>query len=108
MSTILKSRYDTCIEACRECVAACEANLIAMLEKTPSDNDCPACCRECADFCRLAENEMIREGRFMAKLCQLCAEVCDYCAEQCQAHEHDHCQRCAEACRRCAEECRRI
>jgi hypothetical protein len=97
----------TCIEACQRCALDCENCLSEMMGK-PSDNDCPACCRECIETCILCTQAMARQSRFADQYCGICADVCDWCAEQCGEHDHDHCQKCAESCRACAEACREM
>lgn len=95
----------SCIEACQHCAQDCETCLSEMLGK-PSHNDCPRCCRECINICKLCAHAIAAESRFRAEYCRLCANICVWCAEQCEDHEHDHCKRCAESCRTCAEACR--
>lgn len=96
-----------CIAACNACATECGVNFSHMVGKE-SKNECPACCIDCAAFCRLCADAVARNSLFAKQLCKLCAEVCDWCAKVCGAHEMDHCKSCAEACRRCAEACRKM
>lgn len=105
-------KYHTCMEACAECLVACEMCSDACLSE-PNVRELAHCIRldrDCAEACAAALRAMARGSWQAPQFCALCAELCDRCAEECEKHaaHHDHCRVCAEACRRCAEECRRM
>ena len=105
MNQPLDQLAKACIDACNDCATECGSCFSHMVGKE-SENDCPACCIECASICRLCADAIARNSPFAKQICQLCADICGWCAEQCDAHDMDHCKRCAAACRRCAEACR--
>jgi hypothetical protein len=107
MSASIETKYQSCLEACQECLIDCKVCL-AKMAGMKSDNDCPYCCIQCIEVLEATIGLMAAGSKFSKEQGELCAKVCDYCAEECAAHDHDHCQRCAESCRKCAEECRKM
>ena len=97
--------YTAAIEACQACAVAC-TDCLAQMAGKKSHNDCPRCCLECAELCRITATLMVAQSRFAGRVAAICAEACNWCAEQCSEHEHEHCKRCAEACTECAQQCR--
>jgi len=102
--------YEQFIQACLECMEACNTCYDACLKEKDMDMmvDCIRMDRECADICSFAVKSMQSNSPFAKHICQLCAEVCEACGNECKKHDHDHCQKCADACFRCAEECRKM
>ncbi|WP_308721995.1 four-helix bundle copper-binding protein [Paenibacillus polysaccharolyticus] len=103
-----QQQYQQCIDACLECMNACNVCYISSLKEydLAKLRDCIRMNRECADICAFAAQAMTRGSDFIGEICELCVKACEACAAECGKHAHDHCQACAEACRRCAEACR--
>jgi hypothetical protein len=103
-------QYQECIEACIECMNACNYSYVSSLKEydLASLRDIIRMDRECADICGFAIEAMTRQSPFVAEICRLCAEICEACAEVSSQNVHMQCQDCIEACRRCAEACRLI
>jgi hypothetical protein len=102
---IVTASYTAAIEACQACAVAC-TDCLTQMAGMKSHNDCPRCCFQCAELCRVTVSLMAAHSRFAGRVAAICAEACSWCAEQCSEHEHDHCKRCAESCAECAEQCR--
>lgn len=99
--------YQACIDACQACADACD-HCAAECRKEPNPGRMARCIAldiDCAAFCRLAAEFMMRNSELVDLICEDCAEICHMCAEECQQHEMGHCQQCAEACRACGEKC---
>jgi len=103
-------QYQECIEACIECMNACNYSYVSSLKEYDLEllRDVIRMDRECADICGFAVQAMTRQSPFVAEICRLCAEICEKCAEVCSSNLHSHCQNCIETCRKCAEACRQI
>lgn len=65
-------------------------------------------CRECAETCRTAAEELSCGTMFVYEICRRCIETCRACAAECGRLETASAQRCAEACRQCAEELQQL
>lgn len=102
--------YQDCIEACVECMNACNYSYVSNLKQYEIESlrECIQLDRECADICAFAVQAMTRHSPFVAEICKLCAKICEACAEECGKHVHTHCQDCVGACRRAAEACRTV
>jgi len=103
----MNETYESAIEACLACAAACDYCASACLKET-NVNEMAKCIQldmECAAICRTASQLMCLESERAGVICQLCADICNACAEECNKHNVDHCQRCASICISCAEEC---
>lgn len=102
--------YKDCIEACLQCMNACNVCYVSSLKEYDLAmlRECIRLDRECADICDFAAQSMIRQSPFVHEICELCVKACEACAEECGKHEHQHCKECAEACRRCADACRQM
>ena len=103
-----ENTYQTCIDICLECAAACNRCLTACLNENEVDNlsKCIQLDMECSAICRTAAQFMNLRSNYTNAICQLCAEICSACAEESSKYDHmDHCRECAEICYRCAEEC---
>lgn len=103
-------KFHACIEACVECWLACEMCSDACLDEDNIQMmvKCIRLDRDCAAACQAAIGAMVRGSDNAAAFCRLTAELCSKCAEECGKHDHDHCRVCAEACRKCSEECREM
>lgn len=99
--------YEAGIQACQECILACEVCISDMIVKK-SDNDCPACCRQCVDVCSLCIRAMAGDWVHVANVCRLTSEVCAWSAHNCRQIDNEHCRKCAEACERCARACHEL
>lgn len=104
------SQYLSCIDACKQTIAACLACIKACKEgdHSPMMQRCIALDTDCAEFCQLAVKSMERNSEFVTLICEDCAEICQTCAEECSKHAESHCQACASACRTCVEECLKV
>jgi hypothetical protein len=100
--------YQTCIDICLECAAACNRCLASCLDEKDVDSlsKCIQLDMECSAICRTAAQFMSLKSDHSNAVCQLCADVCTACGDECSKHDHmEHCRNCAEICYRCAEEC---
>lgn len=104
----MTTRWDNCIEACRDCAIECERCTDACLDEkdVTAKSRCIKLNRDCVAACMLAIRLMTSGSSFAEEFCRVCAEICQACADECAKHDTEHCKRCAEVCRRCAEECR--
>lgn len=104
------SQYLSCIDACKQTIAACLACIKAGKEgdQSPMMQRCIALDTDCAEFCQLAVKSMERNSEFVTLICEDCAEICQTCAEECSKHAESHCQACASACRTCVEDCLKV
>lgn len=100
-------QYQACINACKSCADLCDRCATACQHEPESGmlQRCIALDTDCAAFCRLTVDFMIRGSEFCDLVCEDCAELCGACAEECAKHQMNHCQKCAEACRNCMQEC---
>lgn len=99
--------YQGCIDACLECVAACNYCASSCLREKNVE-PLAICIRldlECVSMCKAAAELMSFGSNYANAACQVCADVCLACAEECEKHNMEHCRKCAEVCRACAEEC---
>lgn len=101
---IVEVEYETCVQACHECILACEVCISHMAVKK-SDNDCPHCCIQCVEVCGLCIRAMAGDWVHVANVGRLASEVAAWCAHNCREVRDDICQQCADACERCAREC---
>lgn len=100
--------YQDCINACKTCANLCDLCATSSQDEPNPGmlQRCSALAVDCAAFCRLTVDYMIRGSEFCDLVCEDCAEICSVCAEECVKHNKtNHCQKCAEACRKCTEEC---
>ena len=100
-----------CIDACLECHRVCLSTLTFGLEHddTQAESSHSRVMMDCAEFCQIAANFMIRSSRFHNRLCRVCAEICERCGEACeQAGDDAQMRVCIEACRTCADACREM
>ncbi len=106
------SDMESCINACLECMVACEMCSDACLHEKDVRQltECIRLDRDCATACATAVQVMSRGGPVAHEVCRMSAEACERCAAECERHadHHEHCRLCAEACRRCATECQRM
>ena len=103
-----ENTYQTCIDICLECAAACNRCLAACLNEIEVDHlaKCIQLDMECSAICRTTAQFMSLKSEHANAICQICADVCNACAAECNKHDHlEHCRECAEICHRCAEEC---
>ena len=99
--------YQSCIQACLQCIAICE-NCASSCLKEPDIMKMTTCIQldlECAAICKAAVDLMSLGSQHANAVCQLCGDICTACAIECENHDMEHCQTCAAACRYCAEEC---
>ena len=99
--------YQDCINACKTCAILCDLCATSCKSEPNSGmlQRCIALDTDCAAFCRLTVDYMIRQSEFCDLACEDCAELCGACAEECAKHQMNHCQKCVDACRKCMEEC---
>ena len=103
-------QYQSCIDACKKAIAACEACVEACRSEgnSPMMKRCISLDVDCAEFCKLAVKFMERKSEFTALICEDCAEICRECADECAKHKPQHCKDCAQACYLCMDECLRM
>ncbi len=101
------AQYQDCINACKTCANLCDLCAASCQDEPNSGmlQRCSTLAIDCAAFCRLTTDYMIRGSEFCDLVCEDCAEICSVCAEECIKHKMNHCQKCADACRKCTEEC---
>ncbi|MBX2953702.1 MAG: four-helix bundle copper-binding protein [Leadbetterella sp.] len=107
---MIQSKFQFCIEACRECTVICHQCAVACLHEKEVDHlrNCIQLNLECVALCDAAVKVMSLDGRFSRETCRVCRDICNACAEECEKHAAmgmDHCRECAETCRRCAAAC---
>lgn len=90
--------YKNCIDACFDCVKACE-------RCTHEGKERMACCHTCAEMCTLVGRVTAR-GHCSSKLYKLCAEICDECAHKCGKLDDEKSKDCVKAAKKCADACR--
>ncbi|WP_157698935.1 hypothetical protein [Bernardetia litoralis] len=56
------SKYQSCIEACQQCLVDCQSCFYSMATKE-SMNDCPRCCIECVDACNVTIKAMANDSK---------------------------------------------
>jgi len=98
--------YKNCIDACFDCVKACDR---CACEGCKTSKECApvhACTASCAEVCNLVGRQTAR-GLCCSDLYELCAKYCDECAKQCEKSDHEHAKSCAAAAKKCAEACRK-
>ena len=59
---------------------------------------------DCASFCALTEDAILRKSQFHASILKLCADICETCAEACRAL--GQMDACVTACEVCTTACR--
>lgn len=94
-----------CIRDCMACHAACHEAMADGLETggRHAAAEHILVLLDCAEFCRLTGEMMLRGSRFHRQVCILCADVCARCAESCRSFGDDARMRaCANLCDRCA------
>lgn len=98
--------YKNCIDACFECVKACDRcaceGCKTSKEECTSTHDCAVIC---AEVCALV-GRLTAKGLCCDKLYELCAHYCDKCVAHCEKNDHEHVQACVAAAKKCAEACR--
>ena len=97
--------YKNCIDACFDCVKACDrcANEGCKISKECTyGHDCASVC---AEVCNLV-GRLTARGHCCSDLYELCAKYCDECAKKCEKIEHEYAKACAAAAKKCAEACR--
>jgi len=100
--------YESCIQACLDCLKACETCAADCFGSGPEMAECLRLCLECAEACQDCARVMMRGSPHGARWCALCADMCDACAVECAKFSKATCRECAEACRRCAQACRSV
>lgn len=98
------------IEACLECMNACNYCYISNLKEfeLAELRECIRLDRETADICGFTASAISRGTPYLREICELCAKVCRDCAKECSKHKHFHCEQCAAICIRCADICQAI
>ena len=99
--------FETCIQACHECIVACELCISHMMGKE-STNDCPNACRQCVALCNLSIQALAGDWLHAEGVCKLTSKVCTWCACNCREHDNVFCKSCADACEACAAACREV
>ncbi|MBX9786582.1 MAG: four-helix bundle copper-binding protein [Alphaproteobacteria bacterium] len=97
--------YKNCIDACFDCVKACDR---CSCEGCDISKDCGPlrdCCVLSAEVCNLV-GRLTARGICCAELYDICAKICDDCAKECSKVNNEYAKACAEACKKCAETCR--
>lgn len=98
--------YKNCIDACFDCVKACDR---MAFEGCKAGKECTsghACAVACADVCNLVGRETAR-NLCCSDLYELCAKYCDHCAKECEKIDHAFAKDCVAAAKKCAEACRK-
>jgi len=100
-------KYQSCIDACKKVITACEACAVACRSEGNAAmmKRCIGLDTDCADFCKLAVRFMERDSVFTSLICEDCAEICRDCADECAKHKSQQCKDCAQACYLCMDEC---
>ncbi|MBS0272124.1 MAG: four-helix bundle copper-binding protein [Proteobacteria bacterium] len=97
--------YKNCIDACFECVKACER---CACEGYKTSKECTSAhdlATTCADICALV-GRLTAKGLCCSDLYELCANYCEDCARKCEKIDHEYAKACAAAAKKCAEACR--
>jgi hypothetical protein len=97
--------YKQCIDACFDCVKACDRLSVEGCEKT---KEClPGHCHSirCAEVCNLV-GRLTAKGICPKDMYELCAKVSDECAKKCEGIDNEYGKACLESCKKCAEACR--
>lgn len=92
------------VEACEDCVTACEMAVNAAIDEGGRYTFIRAC-RDAADLAALAARFMARHAALTPELCEVVAKACEACEAECGHVASDYAYACADACRRCREEC---
>lgn len=104
----LQINMKECIDVCLETQRVCTQTVPHCLAQGGlySDLKLIHLLLECAEFCALNANFMMRGSERHYSTCRLCAEICEQCAIAC-AHFADDIfmTRCAEACRKSLDAC---
>lgn len=90
--------YKNCIDACFDCVKACERCAHEGKERMDI-------CHTCAEICTLVGRVTAR-GHCSSKIYKLCAEICDECVKKCEKLDDEYAKDCVKAAKKCAEACR--
>jgi len=91
--------YKKCIDACFDCVKACERCAYEGEKRMDT-------CTDCAEICTLV-GRLTARGHCSSKLYKLCAEICDDCAKECAKLSDEYARDCVTAAKACAEACRK-
>jgi len=104
------NKYQSCIEICLKCVAACNHCAASCMREADVQKmvDCIRLDMECAAICYSSAQLMSLGSSRANSLCAICADICEACGAECGKHNNEHCTMCAETCAKCAEACRRM
>lgn len=107
---MVNQKYQSCIDACKKAIAACEACATACREEGSPEmmKRCINLDTDCAEFCKLALRFMERDSEFTSLICEDCAEICRECGDECDKYKMQHCKDCAQACHQCMDACLRM
>ena len=107
---MLSHLHSRCVDACRECIAACESCLGFLGAPSLADRatHCAEVCHSSIRLCRLVIEELELRSVFSIQVCALCAVICRACAEECEAWAGPAWRECAAACLRAAAECHAV
>lgn len=109
--TQMSEAMERCIEACRDCHEVCVETSIHCVAKggMQAEVEHIRALEDCAQFCSVAEDAMLRGSDFADSICTLCADICETCAESCDKFPDDEVvHNCANHCRGCADLCREL
>lgn len=102
----MNETHTALIGACESCIVACEM-CVSVMAARESDNDCPACCPETIDVCRLLVGALARgKSPHLDRYAETAEATFEWCRSQCAEHEDEACARCAQACERAVAACR--
>lgn len=96
-----------CTQACIACADACLAE-----EKVGELRRCIRINLDCADICAatgaLASRRTSPDETILRAMLQNCADMCRLCEEECRRHgkQFEHCRICADVCKKCESACR--
>lgn len=103
---------ETCIQVCLDCHKACLGTIGHCLSMGGPHAEAShiRVMMDCAQFCAVSADFMIRGSDHHAHVCRECADICRDCEKSCMEHfgADEAMRACAEACRRCAEECAKM
>lgn len=103
-SVVNHKNYETCIEACNNCIASCK-KVEHLYKKDATMTECVKLCKECVTACSESVELMKANSIAVKSRCLECAKVCEKCATECDKYNMAECKKCANDCRTAAKLC---
>lgn len=101
---------EDCMEACEDCAEACGTTFhhcFQLVEEGKKDHARAArLALDCAAFCGLSLNLILRDSELMAHACDACADACEQCGSECAKFDSEVMRECARECKSCEDACR--